>query len=90
VSNNDGAAVTIQSCTDAPAQKWTFVGGSVHVFDNKCLQLPGGSTAADGTKLQIQTCVGGDTTQQFFYTVSIQKFMDVTNSFIIIIIADKF
>jgi Ricin-type beta-trefoil lectin domain len=67
-SNTDGAAVTIQGCTDAVAQKWTFTGGSVYIFDNKCLDVTGGSTA-DGTKLQIWTCTSNNQNQQFSYTV---------------------
>jgi len=65
-SNTDGAAVTIQSCTGAAAQKWTFSGGSVHVFDNKCLDVTNGANV-EGVKLQIWTCTGG-TPQQFYYT----------------------
>jgi Ricin-type beta-trefoil lectin domain len=67
-SNADGAAVAIQPCTDAVAQKWTFTGGSVQIFNNKCLDVPGGSTA-DGTKLQIRTCTSNNQNQQFSYTV---------------------
>lgn len=67
-SNNDGAVVTIQGCTGADAQKWTFDGGSVKVFGNKCLDVTDGSTA-DGVKLQIWTCNVPNANQQFFYTV---------------------
>jgi len=66
-SNSDGAPVTIQACTNAAAQKWTFTGGSVHIFDNKCLDVVGGSTT-DGTKLQIWTCTSNNPNQQFSYT----------------------
>ncbi|KDQ24799.1 carbohydrate-binding module family 13 protein [Pleurotus ostreatus PC15] len=66
-SNNDGAVVTIQGCTGADAQKWTFDGGSVKVFGNKCLDVTDGSTA-DGVKLQIWTCNVPNANQQFFYT----------------------
>lgn len=66
-SNTDGAAVTIQGCTNAPAQKWTFTGSAVSIFNNKCLDVTGGSTV-DGTKLQIWTCTPNNQNQQFSYT----------------------
>jgi Ricin-type beta-trefoil lectin domain len=62
-SNIDGAAVTIQTCTGAIAQKWTFSNGAVKIFDNKCLDVMSG----DGVHLQIWTCTGG-VNQQFYYT----------------------
>lgn len=69
-SNNDGAIVTIESCTGATSQKWTFTGGSVQVYGNKCLDVTNGSTA-NGVKLQIWTCsTNGNPNQQFYYTVS--------------------
>ncbi|KZS87072.1 carbohydrate-binding module family 13 protein [Sistotremastrum niveocremeum HHB9708] len=68
-SNSDGAAVTIQACTGASSQQWTFSGGSVKLFGNsKCLDVTNGSTK-DGTKLQIWTCsTNGNPNQQFWYT----------------------
>ena len=66
-SNTDGATVTIQTCTGAAAQKWTFTGGSVEIFDNKCLDVTGGVTT-NGNKLQIWTCGTGNQNQQFYYT----------------------
>ncbi|KAJ7189488.1 carbohydrate-binding module family 13 protein [Mycena pura] len=66
-SNTDGATVTIQTCTGAAAQKWTFTGGSVKIFDNKCLDVTGGVTT-NGNKLQIWTCGTGNQNQQFYYT----------------------
>ncbi|KAJ6543622.1 carbohydrate-binding module family 13 protein [Mycena vulgaris] len=68
-SNTDGAIVTIQACTGAAAQKWTFTGGSVKIFSNtKCLDVTGGSTA-NGVKLQIWTCsTNNNPNQQFWYT----------------------
>ena len=68
-SNVDGAPVTIQTCIDSAAQKWAFTEGSVKIFENKCLDVTGGNKA-DGTKLQILTCVADDPNQQFSYTVS--------------------
>lgn len=65
-SNTDGAIVTIQGCTGAAAQKWTFSGGTVKVFGTKCLDVPSGNTA-DGTKLQIWTCSVNNANQQFSY-----------------------
>jgi Ricin-type beta-trefoil lectin domain len=68
VSNTDGAAVTLQTCTGADSQKWTFDSGSVKVFGSKCLDVVGGQNV-DGTKLQIWTCsTNQDPSQQFFYT----------------------
>ncbi|KAF8531130.1 carbohydrate-binding module family 13 protein [Gautieria morchelliformis] len=68
VSNTDGAAVTLQTCTGADSQKWTFDSGSVKVFGSKCLDVVGGQNV-DGTKLQIWTCsTNQDPNQQFFYT----------------------
>lgn len=67
-SNNDGAFVTIQTCTGADAQMWTFGEGSVTVFGSKCLDVTDGNTA-DGTKLQIWTCsTDNNPNQQFYYT----------------------
>jgi len=66
-SDSDGAFVTIQTCTGASAQKWTFTGGSVHVFGNKCLDVTGGSNT-NGVKLQIWTCSASNQNQQFYYT----------------------
>jgi len=66
-SNSDGAAVTLQGCTGAPSQKWSFNDGSVKVYGNKCLDVPKGATA-DGTKLAIWTCTPGNVNQQWAYT----------------------
>ncbi|PPQ83495.1 hypothetical protein CVT25_006985 [Psilocybe cyanescens] len=66
-SNTDGASVTIQSCNGSASQKWTFSGGSVKVFGNKCLDVTGGTTT-DGTKMQIWTCTSNNANQQFAYT----------------------
>lgn len=68
-SNSNGAAVSIQSCTGADAQQWTFNGGSVKLFSNtKCLDVIGGVNA-DGTKLQIWDCsTNNNPNQQFYYT----------------------
>ncbi|TFK34239.1 ricin B lectin domain-containing protein, partial [Crucibulum laeve] len=66
-SSSDGAVVTIQTCTGAAAQKWTFTGGSVKIFGNKCLDIMQGSTANDAL-LQIWTCTSANQNQQFYYT----------------------
>ncbi|KAG5643085.1 hypothetical protein DXG03_001580 [Asterophora parasitica] len=66
-TNTDGAIVTIETCTYSANQKWTFSGGTVKIFSNKCLDVTGGSTA-DGTKLQIWTCSANNANQQFAYT----------------------
>ncbi|TFK18779.1 macrofage activating glyco protein [Coprinopsis marcescibilis] len=54
-SNQDGAWVVLQTCTGAASQKWTFTGGTVRAFGNKCLDVTDGLDN-DGTKLQIWTC----------------------------------
>ncbi|KAJ7266584.1 carbohydrate-binding module family 13 protein [Mycena rebaudengoi] len=68
-SNTDGAVVTIQSCTGADSQKWTFNDGSVKVYGtSKCLDVTGGSTT-NGNKLQIWTCsTNHNPNQQWYYT----------------------
>ncbi|KAJ6526466.1 alginate lyase-domain-containing protein [Mycena capillaripes] len=67
-SNADGAAVTIQACTGAAAQKWTFNDGAVEVFGNKCLDVIDGKTN-NGNKLQIWTCsTNHNVNQQFWWT----------------------
>ena len=68
-SNSNGAPVTIQSCTGAESQQWTFDGGSVKLFSNsKCLDVINGSDV-DGAKLQIWDCSNnGNPNQQFYYT----------------------
>ena len=67
-SNSDGAQVSIQSCTGADAQKWTFDGsGTAKVFGDKCLDVTNGSNN-DGTKLQIWSCTSNNANQQFYYT----------------------
>jgi len=66
-SNADGAQVTIEVCTYAANQEWTFSGGTVTIFDNKCLDVTGGNTA-NGVGMQIWTCTSNNANQQFFYT----------------------
>ncbi|EJD01735.1 carbohydrate-binding module family 13 protein [Fomitiporia mediterranea MF3/22] len=68
-SNSNGAQVTIQACTGADAQQWTFESGSVKLFNKtKCLDVTNGANV-DGTKLQIWDCSNnGNQNQQFYYT----------------------
>ncbi|KAL0569265.1 hypothetical protein V5O48_012708 [Marasmius crinis-equi] len=67
-NNQDGAAVTISSCTGADAQKWTFQNGQVTVFGDKCLDVTDGSRA-NGAKMQIWTCsTNRNPNQQYWYT----------------------
>ena len=69
-SNSDGATVTLQTCTGAASQAFSFTNsnGNVVVHGNKCLDVPNGSTA-DGVKLQIWTCSNnGNANQNFYYT----------------------
>ncbi|KAF8524393.1 carbohydrate-binding module family 13 protein [Hysterangium stoloniferum] len=65
-SDTDGAAVTLQTCTGATSQQWTFSEGTVRIFGNKCLDVPGGNTK-DGTHMQIWTC-SENANQKMFYT----------------------
>ncbi|KAM6503981.1 carbohydrate-binding module family 13 protein [Amanita muscaria] len=67
-SNNDGALVTIQTCTGGASQTWVFTNGEVRVFGNKCLDVTNGGNY-DGNKLQIWTCYNGDTNQQWYYDI---------------------
>jgi len=67
-SNVNAAAVTIQPCTGSASQKWTFGGGVVKVFGDKCLEVPEGS-GADGTKVQISSCSTDNANQKWGYTV---------------------
>ncbi|KAF8178397.1 alginate lyase-domain-containing protein [Mycena galopus ATCC 62051] len=66
-SNADSGAVTIQACTSAAAQKWTFNDGSVKIFGSKCLDVTDGKTN-NGNKLQIWTCSTNNPNQQFWWT----------------------
>jgi hypothetical protein len=75
-SNNDGAAVVLLGCGISNAGpnfpngnfNWTApfapLTGQLKTFDNKCLDVPNGSTA-NGVKLQIWTCAVGNTNQLF-------------------------
>ncbi|KAF5342015.1 hypothetical protein D9611_001235 [Ephemerocybe angulata] len=65
-SDSNGAAVVIQTCTGAASQKWTFTGGTVKVFSNKCLDVTDGVNK-DGQKLQIWTCASNNANQQWYY-----------------------
>ncbi|KAK7461783.1 hypothetical protein VKT23_008215 [Stygiomarasmius scandens] len=67
-SNSDGAAVSIQTCTGADAQKWIFTGTTVQVFGNKCLDVVDGKNV-NGVQLQIWTCSNnGNPNQKYWYT----------------------
>ncbi|KAF9048889.1 carbohydrate-binding module family 13 protein [Panaeolus papilionaceus] len=66
-ANSDGAAVSIQACSNSASQKWVFNGNTIRVFGNKCLDVPEGSTT-DGTKLQIWSCSAeGNANQKWDY-----------------------
>jgi len=65
-SNTNGAAVTLQKCTGAASQSWSFSAGApfdegpggvgnIKVFGDKCLDVSNGANQ-DGTKMQIWTC----------------------------------
>ncbi|KAH8818637.1 ricin B lectin domain-containing protein [Flagelloscypha sp. PMI_526] len=62
----DGTKVGIKSCDGRhgfPSQLWTFDGYTMKQ-GNFCLDVPNGNTT-NGVKLQVWTCSGGDTNQQF-------------------------
>jgi hypothetical protein len=66
-ANNDGAAVILQTCTGSANQKWTFTGGTITAFGNKCLDVTKG-VDQDGTKLQVWTCSANNANQQWYYS----------------------
>jgi len=80
-SNNDGAWVTIQPCNGSPSQKWTFTGGMVQVFGNKCLDVTDGRNVDDGTRMQIWTCWGQNPNQQWYYDKVFRKSFIIRNIF---------
>ncbi len=59
---NDGARLQMYVCNGTPAQKWTFVNGTLQTSDNKCMDVAGGATAA-GTPIQIANCSGNPAQQ---------------------------
>ncbi|KAF7369740.1 hypothetical protein MVEN_00305700 [Mycena venus] len=78
-SDTDGAEVAIVGCLTNPNSNYlkTFpngqiawnvpvapLTGQIKIFNNKCLDVPNGSTA-NGVKLQIWTCAAGNTNQVF-------------------------
>ncbi|KAF9257158.1 hypothetical protein L218DRAFT_910740 [Marasmius fiardii PR-910] len=73
-SNTVGAPVIIHDCSteDSSKHDWDFVRFTrvnaapqpLKIFGDKCLDVKDGSNA-DGTKLQIWTCVDGSTNQQW-------------------------
>ncbi|KAF9263020.1 hypothetical protein L218DRAFT_988002 [Marasmius fiardii PR-910] len=92
-SNTTGATVVIQDCgANISEQDWTFTpfaqGSSpqpLKVLGDKCLDVIGGSNV-DGTKLQIWTCVPGNTNQLWtplgdstFQWAGTNKCIDLTN-----------
>ncbi|KAF6756835.1 macrofage activating glycoprotein [Ephemerocybe angulata] len=65
-SNSDGAVVVLQTCTGSANQKWTFTGGNVRAFGNKCLDVKDGVNQ-DGSRLQVWTCASENTNQKWNY-----------------------
>jgi len=74
-SNSNGAAVTLQKCTGAASQTWSFSAGApfdevsggigtIKVFGDKCLDVTNGNNNP-GTKMQIWTCGTGNKNQQW-------------------------
>ena len=52
---------------DRTGQTWTYVGGTLQVYGNKCLDVTSGLTT-NGNKMQIYTCSAGNANQQFTIT----------------------
>lgn len=66
-ANDNGATVSLQQCTGNPNQKWTFAGGQIKVFGDKCLDVVGGNNV-NGAQVQIHTCTGGNPNQLWDYS----------------------
>ena len=66
-SNTNGASVSIQDCTGAPEQQWTFSNGQVSIFGSKCLDVAGGNTA-NSAAVHIWECSAGNPNQNWYYT----------------------
>ncbi|KAG7090701.1 hypothetical protein E1B28_009795 [Marasmius oreades] len=72
LSNSNGVPVVIHDCNsdDSPSRDWDFSRFTrqnsgpqpLKIFGDKCLDVKDGNNA-DGTKLQIWTCVNGNTNQ---------------------------
>jgi hypothetical protein len=96
-SDTDGAEVAIVGCNDSdlhttfPKGNYTWsvpvapFTGQIKTFNNKCLDVPNGSTA-NGVKLQLWTCTPGNTNQIFNHRGTTQiewsgkgKCLDATN-----------
>jgi len=63
----NGAAVGISPCEGNPNQVWTFNGSTIsqnNLHLDLCWDVTNGVNT-DGTKIQVWTCVSGNTNQQF-------------------------
>ncbi|KAF5323260.1 hypothetical protein D9619_013522 [Psilocybe cf. subviscida] len=76
--NQDGARVTVQNCFTGSGgnsplrQTWSFEGSTLRLDGtNKCLDVTDGGTA-NGTPLQVWTCVDGARNQQFYHWDRVQ------------------
>ncbi|KAF5323259.1 hypothetical protein D9619_013523 [Psilocybe cf. subviscida] len=76
--NQDGARVTLQNCNTGSGvnpplrQTWSFEGSTLRLDGtNKCLDVTDGGTA-NGTPLQVWTCVDGARNQQFYHWDRVQ------------------
>ncbi|KAG8695993.1 hypothetical protein FRC09_008801 [Ceratobasidium sp. 395] len=65
--NKDGAPVVLADCKGGDSQKWTFTGGNVKAYGDKCLDVVDGKNA-DGSKLQVWTCGNNNPNQKWYYT----------------------
>ncbi|KAJ7589843.1 carbohydrate-binding module family 13 protein [Mycena floridula] len=66
-SNTNGAVVTIELCTGATNQQWTFTGSGMQVYGTAmCLDVPSGANV-NGQKLQIWACSSNNPNQKFGY-----------------------
>jgi len=86
-SNTNGATVTLQKCTGAASQTWSFSAGAtfdegpggtgtIKVFGNKCLDVTNGNNNS-GTKMQIWTCGTANKNQQWQLTTIFNGLVNV-------------
>ncbi|KAJ3569902.1 hypothetical protein NP233_g4760 [Leucocoprinus birnbaumii] len=65
-SNSNGAAVTLQGCTGAASQLWSFSDGALKVHGNMCLEV---TDSKNGSPLKISSCTTGNAKQLWNYNI---------------------
>jgi hypothetical protein len=61
-----GAPVELKGCAPKPSQLWNFSGPVQHVSSGRCLEREG-STDANGTAAEVNTCNGGSNETWDYY-----------------------